>query len=208
MAAPSHGAGGGADPLPPDGAAPSEPVPRPPGDGAIPRSQVVLPRIAEVHFDGACQPPAGGGVATYGFTVEGEGIFHEECGLAVRPWSAHATNNVAEYTAAIRALEWLSAKGFDGQVILLGDSQLVVRQMQGEYRVRTEHLQAYAEQLRRLADRFRDVRFAWVPREENRRADDLSKLALERAWAEAGAHRPSIPEVAVEDESPGPERPD
>lgn len=172
-----------------------------PDDDQLPRAQVVLPPLVEVHFDGACQPPAGGGVATYGFTVEGEQLFHEECGLAVRPWSAHATNNVAEYTAAIRALEWLKSRGFNGQVLLIGDSQLVIRQMQGEYKVRSEHLKAYWEHLHRLARDFGEVRFVWVPREENRRADELSKQALDDVWAEAAAHRPAVPEVVLEEES-------
>jgi ribonuclease HI len=186
------------------------------GDAELPRARVVFPPLAQVHFDGACQPARGGGVATYGFTVEAEGLRHEEYGLAVRPWSPSATNNVAEYTGAIRALEWLGARGFRGQVILLGDSQLVIRQMRGDYQVRNERLRSYWEQLHRLAERFSEVRYEWIPREENVRADELSKLALEEAWAEAGRHRPveSFGPPPEEDEeaeagsAPGPGGPD
>jgi ribonuclease HI len=134
-----------------------------------------------VHFDGACQPPKGPGIATFGFTVEGEGLYFEEGGLATPPYSEHSTNNVAEYVAAIRALEWLRAQGYRGPVVVSGDSQLVVRQMQGEYRVRTPHLEAYHAWLGRLAAEFAGVEWQWVPREENRRADELSKIALEEA---------------------------
>lgn len=138
-----------------------------------------------VHFDGACQPPKGPGVATFGFTVEGEGFDVAECGLATLPYSEHSTNNVAEYVAATRALEWLRDHGYRGTVVLSGDSQLVVRQMQGEYGVRTEHLRAYQSWLARLAQEFESVQWHWIPREQNTRADALSKQALEE-------HRPTV----------------
>ena len=166
-----------------------------------------------MHFDGACQPPAGGGVATYGFTVEGAGLDYEEKGLAVPPWSPRSTNNVAEYTAAIRALEWLRESGYSGPVHVMGDSQLVIRQIQGQYRVRAPHLVEYRAQLLRLVGNFERVDFVWIPREANARADELSKEALEDEWSRAGRHRPSEPVTPVSedeespDESPGPAEP-
>ncbi|MGI0151937.1 MAG: ribonuclease HI, partial [Thermoplasmata archaeon] len=166
----------------------------------LPRGKVLVPDIVQVYFDGACQPPKGGGVATYGFTVDGAGLKAEEYGLAVPPWSEHATNNVAEYKAAISALEWLSAQGYRGTVIIHGDSQLVIRQMQGEYEVRADHLRAYHARLQQLESRFERVQFEWVPREENARADELSKLALEEHWQAAGKRRPvTIPRSAIEE---------
>jgi ribonuclease HI len=168
-------------------------------DEAIPRATVVVPPIVQVHFDGACEPPKGGGVATYGFTVEGNGLDHEEFGLAVKPWSRHATNNVAEYVAAIRALEYLRSRQFRGPVLLFGDSQLVVRQMAGEYEVKAEHLRAYHARLTDLASQFEETRFHWIPREENVRADELSKAAL-RAEGPRLRRRPADAEVAEPDE--------
>ena len=144
-----------------------------------------------VHFDGACQPPRGGGVATFGYTIEGVGLDHEDAGLATRPYSERATNNVAEYVGAIRALERLLEQGFRGDVILTGDSQLVIRQVRGEYEVRKEHLKAYHARLLQLAKEFRSVRYEWVPRSENARADALSKSALALAANEARRYRPS-----------------
>jgi ribonuclease HI len=169
-------------------------------DDRIPRGTAVFSSLAVVHFDGACEPPRGGGLATYGFTVEGDGLAYEERGLAVRPGAAHATNNVAEYSAAIRALEWLRGRGFRGTVILVGDSQLVLRQATGEYAVHAEHLRAYREHLLALVTNFSDVQFRWVPRSENARADALTKLAIEEA-REAGA-RPA-PESSDEDATKG-----
>jgi len=175
-------------------------------DTEIPRGVTTLDgRGVHVHFDGACQPPKGPGVATFGFTVEGEGLDFEECGLATQPYSERSTNNVAEYVAAIRALEWLRERGYRGTVIVSGDSQLVIRQMRGEYRVRTEHLGAYHARLSQLAQQFEAVQWVWVPREQNLRADRLSKRALEEAAPAARRLRGArTPGAANEDEPPEP----
>jgi ribonuclease HI len=133
-----------------------------------------------VHFDGACQPARGGGTATFGFVISGSGLAHRESGLAVPREDPNATNNIAEYVGAIRALEWLESRGYRGPVELLGDSQLVIRQMRGEYRVRAERLQPFHSRLTNLAKQFSSVRFRWVPREQNAEADALSKEALRR----------------------------
>jgi len=163
-----------------------------PDDRVLPRgiasSAVSLPVV--VHFDGACQPPGAAGVAGWGYVIDGPGLHLEECGLATRPYSAHSTNNVAEYVGAIRALEKLRSIGYTGEVVVSGDSQLVIRQMNGEYAVRAEHLKAYHDWLRTLGDSFRKVEFRWVPREENSVADSLSKRAIEAAWNDAKRHRP------------------
>ena len=155
----------------------------------LPRGTAGTPLPILVHFDGACEPARGGGVATYGFTVEGGGLDHEEFGLAVPPGSERSTNNVAEYVAATRALEYLVSRGFHGSVLVLGDSQLVVRQMGGEYEVHADHLRPYHEHLRALATRLGEVRFGWVPREENQRADELSKRAIAEARQDASLRR-------------------
>ena len=125
-------------------------------DAVIPRGVAEMGDREEaiVHFDGACQPARGGGVATYGFTIDSAHGHLEDAGLAVAPGIPHSTNNVAEYCAAIRALEQLVEDGYRGRVIVRGDSQLVIRQMTGEYEVRTEHLVAYHERLRKLLGTF------------------------------------------------------
>jgi len=171
-------------------------------DPVIPRGIAVPDPSAPVlvHFDGSCQPPGGGGVAGWGFVIEGPGIRFEECGLATRPYSPHSTNNVAEYVGAIRALEQLCSIGYAGEVVVEGDSQLVIRQMNGEYEVRAEHLKAYHDWLVQLARSFPRVEFRWVPREENAVADALSKRAVEEAWEDAKRHRPVLPSVAAERE--------
>jgi ribonuclease HI len=170
-------------------------------DEQLPRGTAVHGLPVRVHFDGACDPPKGGGIATYGFTVEGEGLDHEEFGLAVPPGSERATNNVAEYAGAVRALEYLLSRDFRGVVVVVGDSQLVIRQMSGEYEVKAEHLRPYHQHLGALADRIGEVRFEWVPREENRRADELTKIALSEARQDAGRRQKAERRKASADEA-------
>ncbi len=164
---------------------------RPLEDRELPRGLASPPAgPVDVHFDGACEEVGGRRVAAYGFTLEGAGLRHEDHGLAVPPGHARATNNVAEYVGAICALEWLVRHGYTGEVRLIGDSQLVLRQLTGEYRVRAEHLAPYHERLVQLVRSFRQVTYAWVPREENRRADELSKRGIELGRS-GGPSRPS-----------------
>ena len=174
-------------------------------DREIPRGVAAAPDEAiTIHFDGACEPPQGGGVATFGYTIEGGGWDLEDSGLAVRPYSEHATNNVAEYVGAIQALERLQGLGWKGPLEVRGDSQLVLRQMQGEYAVRAAHLREYHARLVQLAATFSGVRWKWVPREENARADALSKLALTEHTAEARRLAPrTVVRVPEEDLPPG-----
>jgi ribonuclease HI len=187
---------------------PPDPLMREPVDLRIPRG-VASPEITApmlVRFDGSCQPPGGGGVAGWGFVVEGPGIQFEDCGLATRPYSPHSTNNVAEYVGAIRALEDLHSRGYSGEVIVEGDSQLVIRQMNGDYQVKAEHLKAYHDRLAQLAGCFAHVEFRWIPREDNMRADALSKRAVEVASEDAKRYRPA-PTVRTAETEPGSGRP-
>jgi ribonuclease HI len=73
--------------------------------------------------------------------------------------------------------------------------------MNGEYKVRAEHLKAYHNWLTQLAGSFQRVEFRWVPREENTVADALSKRAVDEAWEDAKRHRPARP-VVIADEDP------
>ncbi len=163
-------------------------------DVQVPRASTTLWGAVIVYFDGACESARPGRLATYGFTLTGEGRAYEEWGLAVSPGSSRATNNVAEYVGATRALEWLVGRRYTGPVFLCGDSQLVLRQMRGEYSVRADHLKAYHEHLKRLASTFERVEYVWVPREQNRRADALTKLAITEASSEAAIRSQGRPE--------------
>jgi ribonuclease HI len=91
-----------------------------------------------------------------------------------------ATNNEAEYRAAITALE--AALGLRAsRVELRMDSELVVRQLSGRYRVRNPRLIPLYKRLLDLRGRFAAVTFRYVPREENRPADRLANKALDES---------------------------
>lgn len=88
------------------------------------------------------------------------------------------TNNVAEYRALIRALELLRELGARRAEILL-DSELIVRHMDGTYRVRKPSMKDLYDRVRGLLPGFAEIRFRHVPREENTRADALANQALD-----------------------------
>lgn len=89
------------------------------------------------------------------------------------------TNNVAEYRALLLALEEASRHAVSS-ITVHSDSELLVRQLRGEYKVKAEHLRPlHAEACRRLRV-FPAVRILHVRREENRRADSLANLAIDQ----------------------------
>jgi ribonuclease HI len=90
-----------------------------------------------------------------------------------------ATNNVAEYTALIRALEEARRMGAD-EVEARSDSLLLVKQMAGEYKVKHPGLKMLHRRARELAGGFGRFAFLHVPREQNREADRLANEALDR----------------------------
>src|SRR5688572_18071527 len=122
-----------------------------------------------LYFDGLCLPKNPGGVATYGFVAKrGSKTIHEEGGLAAPPFTPQATNNVAEYTGVLKALEWADREGLAGEEILVrGDSELVIRQLKGEYKVKSPSIIDLFNRVRTLARAFSKLTFEWVPREKN-----------------------------------------
>ena len=91
-----------------------------------------------------------------------------------------ATNNQAEYRAAIAAAEAALALGAR-HLELRMDSELVVRQLQHRYRVRDPALRRLFARLLELRRRFQEFSVRAIPREENRRADALANRALDQA---------------------------
>lgn len=151
------------------------------------------------YFDGLCEPKNPGGVATYGFLVLRDGkILHEGHGLAATPYSDGATNNVAEYSGALRALEWLLSQGLEKEKILVrGDSDLIIKQIKGEYKVKSPLLAPLYSQVKALLPRFPSLAFEWVPREENRDADRLTNLAYAE-YAGKGMKAPTTDVMSVD----------
>jgi ribonuclease HI len=137
--------------------------------------------VVIVHTDGAARGnpgPAGAGAIVT--TPDGEVLAEIAEGLG------EATNNVAEYTATIRGLERAAELGAR-EVVLRTDSQLLVHQLSGRYRVKAPHLQPLHRRVRELMDSFERVRFEHVPRERNAEADRLANLGVDE-WL-AARHR-------------------
>lgn len=92
----------------------------------------------------------------------------------------HATNNVAEYSALIGGLEAAIALGVS-ELEVVSDSELMVKQMRGEYKVKNEALKELNEHADRLARKLDRVRYTAVRREHNKLADQLVNDALDAA---------------------------
>lgn len=92
------------------------------------------------------------------------------------------TNNVAEYTAVIRGLERALELGAT-DVLLRSDSQLLINQLTGRYRVKTPHLQPLHRRVRELGARFDTIEYEHVRRERNTEADRLANLGVEKYLA-------------------------
>jgi ribonuclease HI len=92
------------------------------------------------------------------------------------------TNNVAEYTAVIRGLERALELGAT-DVLLRSDSQLLINQLTGRYRVKSPHLQPLHRRVRELGARFDTIEYEHVRRERNTEADRLANLGVDRYLA-------------------------
>ena len=92
------------------------------------------------------------------------------------------TNNVAEYYALLAALDAATARGITA-LRIRSDSELLVRQMQGRYKVKSPELKPLHERALKLSRQFSYFTIEHVPREMNRDADALANVALDQAGA-------------------------
>lgn len=125
------------------------------------------------YFDGGARGnpgPAGYGV----YIVDALGnVLSEQHGSL-----GTATNNIAEYHGLIAALQWAVEHDVK-QITVKGDSQLIVEQMRGNYKVKNEGLKPLYLQARMLVMQIGDVRFEHVRREQNKDADRLSNIGMD-----------------------------
>jgi ribonuclease HI len=117
------------------------------------------------------------GPAGFGVRIEGsDGTVIEEFSESI----GIATNNVAEYRGLLAALTWARAHGVSA-VHIRSDSQLLVQQMLGNYKVKHPGLQPLHARARLLAHEIGRVSFEHVRREENAHADRLANAAMDEA---------------------------
>ncbi len=140
------------------------------------------PSVFTVNIDGAARGNPGPAAFAYVIARDGEPLL-EEAGCL-----GSATNNFAEYTALVHALERARELGGE-RLIIRSDSELLVKQMNGEYRVKNPQLKALHERAIRLRDQFSSVSIVHVRRAENSHADRLCNEALDGFRESAsGAH--------------------
>jgi probable phosphoglycerate mutase len=117
------------------------------------------------------------GPAAYGYVLEADdGTVLDARGEAI----GTATNNVAEYRGLLAGLEAALERGVE-EVEVVSDSELVVKQMRGEYKVKNETLRDLVDEAHALESRFRRVTYTAVRREHNELADRLVNEALDSA---------------------------
>jgi ribonuclease HI len=125
---------------------------------------------ATVWFDGACSgnpgPMGAGAVLEAGGQPQ---AFSRAMG--------RGTNNEAEYNGLLLGLRQALAAGAT-DLTVRGDSQLILRQLEGKYRVKAANLQGLHREARLLLQKFKRVRLEWVPREQNAGADRAARDAI------------------------------
>jgi ribonuclease HI len=127
---------------------------------------------ATMHIDGAAR--GNPGPAAYAIVLARPGLpVVEEADII-----GNATNNVAEYTALIEGLQLATELGVK-QLAVFSDSELMVKQMKGEYRVKSPELLELFLEAKRLAAGFEKLTLSHVRREQNARADAIGNDALD-----------------------------
>lgn len=131
-----------------------------------------------INTDGASK--GNPGPSSYGYIIKARdgGIVHEE-GEQI----GVTTNNVAEYTAVLKAFEYIAKRFFrkaPHKIEVIADSQLIIEQLSGRYKIKKPHLQELFEKIKKLESELGSVFYRSVPRKENFIADRLANRAFEK----------------------------
>jgi len=125
-----------------------------------------------IHTDGAAKGnPGPAGIGCIAYREDGAVLFEHF------RYIGETTNNVAEYRALIEGLTRALAEGAT-DIRVASDSQLMVRQIHGLYRVKQPHLQKLFNEVAQLSRRFEHFEIIHIPREENLEADTLANRAI------------------------------
>ncbi|MDO8560029.1 MAG: ribonuclease HI family protein [bacterium] len=127
--------------------------------------------VAIIHTDGGAR--GNPGPAGIGVVIEAGGKVHH-----FKKFIGHATNNQAEYLAVLLALEEAEKLGLQELQFYL-DSELVVRQLNQEYKIKDAELGRLFVKIWNLRSKFKLLKFAHVPRERNKEADFLVNEAID-----------------------------
>lgn len=137
------------------------------------------------HIDGGAR--GNPGPAGYGVVIE------DHAGRRIEQLNGFLgtqTNNFAEYSGLLVALEYALGHGFRSLKVL-SDSELLVKQIKGEYKVRSEALLDIYREAKELIARLEKFQVRHIPREQNREADRLANLAMDKGMGRKPAEAPS-----------------
>ncbi|RJQ54215.1 MAG: reverse transcriptase-like protein [Actinobacteria bacterium] len=144
-----------------------------------------------LFVDGAARGnPGPAGVAAVLVDDDGREAF------IAKEYIGEATNNAAEYRALMLGL--CLATGVARELSVRSDSELVVRQVKGEYKVKNVQLKEYVARVMALLGQFGKVQISSIPREENARADELANSAIDEFQAGERDEAPGAPGRAQE----------
>ena len=115
------------------------------------------------------------GPASYGVVIRNP---RGEIIARLKKYIGHGTNNVAEYFGLIAALDYAESHGIRA-LCILSDSELMVKQMRGQYKVKSEDLRPLFERAKKMAQALESFRIEHVYREQNREADALANQAMD-----------------------------
>lgn len=101
----------------------------------------------------------------------------------ISEYIGETTNNIAEYTAFVTALKEAIEMNFD-EIEVISDSELMVKQINGEYQVKNQGLKPLYTEARELLREFKNYTVRHVRREYNKKADDLANLGIDEALDE------------------------
>lgn len=128
-------------------------------------------RKFEIFIDGAAK--SNPGPAGMGVIVKKDGLVLRE----ISEYIGETTNNVAEYISLLRALAEASILQAD-TIFVYSDSELLIRQMQGIYKLKAPSLRPLFYLAKSISANFSEVVYKHIPREENKEADSLARKAI------------------------------
>jgi thymidine kinase/ribonuclease HI len=129
-----------------------------------------------MFFDGGSR--GNPGIAGCGAVIYDESG-HELSSVSFKMAGDSNTNNEAEYKAIIIGLENLLENGYLNAVVK-GDSQLVIKQLTGEYKCKSPNLITFHDRAKFILTRFENVKLEHIPRALNKRADELANMAMDK----------------------------
>jgi len=139
--------------------------------------------MIKVYIDGACSGnpgPAGIGV----YILKSVSNYEWQPIYELSQSIGEATNNIAEWTALIEALKFLvfhQRKFANEEIVIYSDSQLMVKQVNGEWKTKDHELRLLKAEAKDLLRSFSNIRIEYIPRDKNWDADRLAKRAVKLA---------------------------